>query len=353
MEVSRCPPDCPSWDHLVDLLVYSSSANAGTGYFDISELRRSRAFWAVTNHDGDAGAGLSGWVQTRDRLADLGARFVRTDLRWSWFEEAGDENWSTTKINYWKDVVRAAKARGIGLVAILNGPKPSWVTDANKYSQFQGFCKKMAQEFGADVYYYQILNEHNVNQEIAGDLPTFASNCYNGLLLGEGVSATNHKSVFKTIVNIYANIFNWDPDLRAGLTLPASPSTLQLSITIRLLILARRATIGAHSTLCPKSLDKGKEGAIMETGYSSTPAGQTMEQNQEAWVNCALPIIRSKVSLHNGNNAWVPMLIAGFYELVDQATGGWTLDNFGLLRTNLSEKPAYDDFRSQVANFAG
>jgi len=350
----------PTGTVAVDLLVYSSVENVGTGYFDGAELRLRRSFWSVNNHDGDTGNDLEGWGVAFDRAADLGVSYVRTDLRWNEFELSSDDNWSATEIGHWRSVIQIGKTRGIDIIAILNGPKPSWVTDANKYTEFGEFCRKMGQEFGASIYYYQILNEHNWNQEVTGDLPTFATNCFNGLLTGEGVTSVNHKSAFKSIVNALVDGQPyWDYDLMGWLSSAGSAINI--------------ATIDYYpGTYAPNACndwdfplntlfqilrDYGREGGIMETGFSSYNVPGHYPQDQEDWLNCAFPVIQSKVRTHNDAYPATPFLIAGWYELADHNSWGtWVLDNFGILYDRfwplyLGEKPATDDFRAWMSNF--
>ena len=99
----------------------------------------------------------------------------------------------------------------------------------------------------------------------------------------------------------------------------------------------------------------------METGYSSWGWPGHTEQDQENWMNCALPIVRDKARTNNLNYPLNFLLIGNLYELFDQDSDGWggELDHYGIIRWNCdpgsctdnTEKPAYDDFRAQVAGF--
>lgn len=94
----------------------------------------------------------------------------------------------------------------------------------------------------------------------------------------------------------------------------------------------------------------------METGYSSYYWLGHSEYDQENWMNCALPQVRSRGRTHNLNYPVSFFVLANLYELVDENTYVWCaipqLCHFGLLRTgDLTEKPAYDDFRAQVSTY--
>lgn len=356
LDIMLTAPDGAYW---VDLLLYSGGSNTGTAYFDGAELHLRRSFWSINVHDGDID-----WHLAFDRAAELGVSHVRTDLRWDRFERDYDGDWDTAYINYWRDIIRMGKTHGIDLIVILNGPKPSWVTDSAKYSEFGEFCQKVAEEYGPDIYYYQILNEHNWNAEITGDLPTFASSCYSGLLAGGGVSGVDHKSAFRTIVNVFANTEGWDPELRgwlddAGYAIDI-PAIDHYPMTYTASGCDDWAPLDALFVIMD---DYSKEGAIMETGYSSyrtwwNPAVD--EAAQALWISCALPVIRDKVETHNSANPGIPLLLGNLYELVDSNSNNWIplppwiiWDHFGLLRSdNFAEKLAYPTFRAQVTVYS-
>lgn len=99
--------------------------------------------------------------------------------------------------------------------------------------------------------------------------------------------------------------------------------------------------------------DYSKEGAIMETGFSSYFYLGHNELDQENFVNCALPIIKDLVKEQHTEHPRNVLLVASWYELVDAGTWGGVDPrlHFGLLRSDYREKPAYDDFRTQVASY--
>jgi hypothetical protein len=87
-----------------------------------------------------------------------------------------------------------------------------------------------------------------------------------------------------------------------------------------------------------------------------------MEQDQENWMNCALPIVRDKAKTHNLNYPLNFLLVGSLFELFDLDSDGGGLDieikHYGIVHWNCNgtctdntEKLAYDDFRAQVAGF--
>lgn len=346
----------PSGAAKVDLLVYSTGSNAGTGYFDGAELRTRRSFWSVSHHDGEHAT----WQQALEFAADLGVSYVRTDLRWASIE-TGDGVFDPVALNKWRNVTSMARVRGVGLIAILNGLQPSWADcqsgpncPQSYYDQFQGFCQRMALEFGSDVYYYQILNEMNHQQEVPGAASLLVKSCYQGLLSGESVVAASHKAAFKTIVNAFADRPLWDDWLRAMISQADSGPGIDIAAVDHYPGIWAVGDCNEWSpldALFRDMADYNKEGALMETGYSSWvwPSGQTDQNN---WVSCALPNIKSKATAQNANDPLHPIILANFYDLVDANSGcACILGMFGLLDDLLGQKPAYGTFRTRVSEF--
>lgn len=338
----------------IALSIYSGLANTGVGYFDGAELHPRRAFWAVNYHRGDAGAEPAGWLTALDFVADLGMSYVRTDLTWSEIEPDND-GWNIPLINEWRNNVRAAKARGIDLIFIINGPEPSWVTDANQYTEYQEFCQKMAAEYGPDVYYYQIANEMNwIAGLLSGDFPTFVSSCFTGLLNGEGTTASSHKSSFRTVVNAFTGLTevdHWKTHMIGWLNSAGSAiDMIAIDHYPGLYYPGYCDTWAPFDDLAGIMREFGKDGAIMETGYSAVN-----EMDQYLWAYCALPVIRDKASTNNANYPATPFLIASWYELIDQDTGAWwdPYVHFGLVFSppDLGRKFAYLHVRALLPEF--
>ncbi|MEM4293989.1 MAG: hypothetical protein QXJ27_07495, partial [Thermoplasmata archaeon] len=109
----------------------------------------------------------------------------------------------------------------------------------------------------------------------------------------------------------------------------------------------------------------GKKCAIMETGFStwasedtswwSVPAYWHTEDDQENFINTALPIIREKSHNQNWCHPQNKMLLSCWYELRDENTGAWgwwqAEQHFGILHDNLSFKRGYDDTQWQIFSF--
>lgn len=346
------------------IMLYSGKSNTGGAYWDKVELEVMREFWAMTFHDGEAGGGLAGWRLAFDRALDLGVSHIRTDLRWNQFEPGCDDCWDAQKIDYWADIIRMGRVRGIDLVAILNGPEPGWLAFSEVeyvFVNFAEFCQKIAYEYGDDLYYYQILNEMNHNPQIRGAFAPHILNCFDNIAIGEGTTGGNHKSAFKTIVNAFADGFvspdsalrDWLDSAGSAIDIPAIdhyPGTWTSDGCP-----PEDPDVWAPlDTLFDIMKDYLKEGAIMETGYSSWDVNWANQGDQAVWVNCNLPFLRDRIRTHAFDNPNLPLVLGGFYELVDALeTGPCGLVpqecHFGLLDSNLAEKDAYGNFMAHVS----
>ncbi|MDI6856657.1 MAG: hypothetical protein QMD21_07755 [Candidatus Thermoplasmatota archaeon] len=101
----------------------------------------------------------------------------------------------------------------------------------------------------------------------------------------------------------------------------------------------------------------------METGFStygsedtpwSFPAYEHTQDDQEIFINNALPIIRNKVYNQNVKNPGKEIILASWYELRGSDPTTWwryVEENFGILHDNLTFKRGYDDLQTQIGMF--
>ena len=100
----------------------------------------------------------------------LGVKWIRTDCNWSWIN--GTQNsydWS------WMDYIRdGCKSRGLTMLWIL-GTTPAWArpsgqpetygpTTTTEQTNFANFCSTVVNRYKADVRYWEIWNEPNLDQ---------------------------------------------------------------------------------------------------------------------------------------------------------------------------------------------
>ena len=376
----------------VDLLVYSTSANVGTGYFDGADLRWTRSTWSIevhTNHIPDAAT----WRTALDYISDLGFTTIRIDFVWSQFEPSQDSI-DSNLVAYWDTIMRMARSRGISVVANL-AHVPDWAKTLRDcrgppqdlicgefgfgdldafYSEWWEFTDFIGYHYGAYVPYYQLLNEEN--HLVQGEFPHTHDGeprafyqAYQGLLAGTGQSAATHESVFKTVVNAFADdptsdwnawfrdVLNdgWGRDSIDIVAIDHYPGSWCCGVNYN--------DWGALNTLLGIARDYDKEMAIMETGFTTygfNPVGnQHYQADQEAFVDQALPAIRSKQQSDGISYPLNALLLVSWYEFLDldSGGGGWPLveNHWGILTYNSGVwgvKLAYDNLRNQIDSWS-
>ncbi|MEW6069180.1 MAG: hypothetical protein AB1485_01035 [Candidatus Thermoplasmatota archaeon] len=104
----------------------------------------------------------------------------------------------------------------------------------------------------------------------------------------------------------------------------------------------------------------------METGFSTWAPEWTLwsylgyehtQDDQEIFINNALPIIKDKVQTQNTDKPQNKIVLACWYELKDNSwwqepsVGFYTEDNFGILRPDFSFKIGYNSLQIQIGEF--
>jgi hypothetical protein len=270
--------------------------------------------------------------------------------------------------------VTTAHANGIGIIAVLGTGMPGWAIAEYIETRFVGdeiqkiyhpeklapeykeYCTKIAEQFGDYVDYYQLFNEENHfahSQLRTQDEPTLFEAGHDGL--------ASKDPYFKTIVNVFANLPGWYDQMKGWLDSSANtyidiiaidhyPGTWDILASY-----SYWTPLDSLITLCNQY---NKMGAIMETGYStwSDTLGHG-EDEQESFVNNALPTIESIVSDQYDNHPSNRIGVATWYELYDSDSDAWgaLLDvanyHFGILRDDGNEKAAYDDLKTKIETF--
>jgi len=101
----------------------------------------------------------------------------------------------------------------------------------------------------------------------------------------------------------------------------------------------------------PSDLWYGKQGALMETGYSSWGALVVDEGRQAEWIVASLTALRQSVSRHNSTHE-NKLILGNYYQLID--FDGIEIPqeaHFGILRSDLSRKEGYSTLRQVLSEF--
>ena len=334
--------------------------------------------WGVCVHAGEMQGSDENLTRTLDNLKELGARYIRTDFIAEEFKPYSWSEWDINTIKWYHKFINEAKKRGIQVIMILNFKSDGWYEKIYKnvgaksfFNVWREYCEKMAREFGRDVYYYQILNEENgvftSNDKIKrDDEPSVFATAYQAL--------RKYDNNFKTIVNVLtdyavsgdiARLKYWCNN--AGqyidvLAIDHYPGTWGGPLGWENYmgtweVVSDWNILDDLMSIC---VEYNKEGAIMETGFSTFDSEDHTEKkhtedDQEIFVNYALPVIRDKVLAHNTAHPNSRIILACWYELRNAKDGEYVNDNkennFGILYNDWTKKMAYGDLMNRIATF--
>lgn len=111
----------------------------------------------------------SAWVQALSAVQDLGLRWVKFQVRWSWIEQTpGNRNWNAAGL---EEAVNAFSAAGIKILFSVVAAPP-WSRSVHEedgppddFNQFAAFVADLASHFKGRVQAYEIMNETNLKRE--------------------------------------------------------------------------------------------------------------------------------------------------------------------------------------------
>ena len=357
-----------------DILLYSGSVNTGTAYWDDVELKEeSTSFWGVNMHE----RGLERVPKALDHIRNLGARHFRFDFVWKELEPSRDV-WNSQEMDKMDKILDMATQRGLDAIAILGGSDntPDWaktlyMSDPDAFfEEWHEFCYGVSSYFKWKLYYYQMANEenHNFHEMVAdGKEPQLFRACFSGLVAGEGSTAANHKEKFKTIVNVFIGynvpfiIDPWIPALNSWLSDPQSGPAIDIAAIDHYPNTWDSDWYDHWSELDDLEnivIARGKECAIMETGYS-TYGGSADEIAQNNYINTALEIIWIDADIHNSYHPNNKFLITVWYDLIDSnSNDGFPPhpeNHFGILHSDWngndwSKKYGFTSLYNQMQN---
>ena len=312
-----------------------------------------RVPWSVSRHvfPGDAPD-----VLARDLAlaAELGATYVRTDLWW-YAVEPGPGQFDTAALALYSDYVDLAAAHGLSVIAILSNP-PGWALQlyntgkrADFAAAFGVYSERVAATLGDRVHDYQLWNEPNN----VADVPDGAMDIQLFRAGRDGIARGAPGVPVRTAINVLVDghdgpVAHWEDDIRGYLDGAADaidtiaidhyPGTWSVGDWGGN-ILDRLFALGAERT---------KAVAIYETGYATAPCSLPLhdEAAQLAWIGEQLPRLRDKLSLGR-------LEVVNWFKLDDRNSGNCfdPEDNFGVVRTDRTKKPAFEALRAEIARY--
>jgi len=273
------------------------------------------------------------------KAAELGAGWLRTDVRWSELMPDG-QHVNAQALDWYQRFLPRCKAHGFRNLLVV-----SWPSDVvlkypvdQRLEAWSTFVETVVRELGEFCDGYQLMNEPN--NPVFGFFPDADTP---GAIAGAAATIKSHYPKAYVLVNICMEIWGWRPYLtdllfRSGraidiIGLDHYPGTWTIGPPERWADLFEIYDLINSSS--PSSIWFDRKLAILETGFS-TNAWLRGESAQEAYFSELEHVARRLRAVKDA-----PLI--GIYELSDWDSSA-LLDpeaHFGLLKTDLAPKSAF------------
>ena len=302
--------------------------------------------------------------KTADAMQDLGAQWARINISWQWVENEAKGTYSNWVWGHYDRAVELARNAG-SRVVIMVDQSPPWAsgsTDKNMYprdfADYADFMRTIAARYRGQVEAYEVWNEENLTRF----WPTGPDPAAYGRLLKAAYPAVKAGDPDAEVVfgglsmNDYPYLeeaYAAHPDLGqyfdimavhsySGANLSSPPEEYWYNDNGRI---HRDAFLGfqeVRNTMLARGDDKPIW--VTEFGWATTSSNWGVSQQLQAEYlrrayDCfaKYPYVQVATWYNLRNNYWA-----------DDADT-WE-DQLGLFTTNFSRKPAYDAFKTHVAN---
>lgn len=311
--------------------------------------------WYFALHGVEVGYDLDTTDDAFAQAVALGAAGVRTDVFWYDVEPERDV-WDEGKLLFYTSFVSKALAWGLDPMMILSGA-PGWAIDlyeqdpAAFFAEYEAYVTEVVLWIGDRTTRYQLWNEanHLIDPiDASDDWQLFAR-------AGAIVRALDPGAIL--FVNVYSDLLGWEAAVtgwveQAGDAIdvigidhyPGTWACCSYTDWAPLDVLAARINDPGDAWF-------GKQGAVLETGFSSWAWAVADEEDQRTWINESLPVVRQKMRANNQSQP-NPIVLGVYYQLIDVDTGGVGPEaHFGVLHSDLSPKLGTSDLGAQIALF--
>jgi hypothetical protein len=307
--------------------------------------------WYVSIHGVEVGHDLVRAAEAFDQVIDLGFAGVRTDVFWYEIEPVRGQ-WNRDMAIFHMRYVQLARARGLDPLVIFSGA-PGWAVDLYRvdkaafWLEYEDYVRCVLRIVSREVDTYQLWNEPNHIID-----PIDAEDDWQ-LIARAGQLVRDLDPTARTSVNAMANLSGWEQAIDDWVTNAGAfidvigvdhyPGTWACCTAADWgpfeILLARINT--------PGDLWFGKQGALMETGFSSWAWPFADERDQAAWIAEAMPEIRLRIDASGGQIAF-----CNFYQLIDVDTGGWGQEaHFGIVHSDGTPKLGYPLLKDELSGF--
>ncbi len=300
-------------------------------------------------------------IAVLDRLAEAGVEWMRLDLGWASYEEKCSGCRSQWYVDRADAVIDAARARGIKVLAQV-GRTPAWANGGQgtavppqNMQEFGRFMGWLSSHLRGRVDAYELWNEPNLTRFWRGTTAQFAELTHAGyravkgvdpavpVVLG-GVSYNDSswlREAYVAGVGGSFDILATHPYLAPSDLGPEVPDTKGTNIYLLTHVAKVRELMLANG-------DGAKQIWFTEFGWSSHPNSGTeanwnrgvSEQEQGDYLVRTIDFVAA-------NYPYVTNVF--WYNDRDRGTSTAQIDNYGLLRHDLTPKPAYHALRQRLA----
>ncbi|MDQ2982447.1 MAG: glycoside hydrolase family 5 protein [Actinomycetota bacterium] len=285
-----------------------------------------------------------------DKIAASGARWVRLDLYWTRFQPDGPNTYNGPYLALVDRAVNQATARGLGVLGVLQNT-PAWAnggrgpntppTDVYDYARFAEWA---ADHFKGRVSAWEVWNEENISRFWTGSAAQYVQllkAAYPAIKTSDpdvpvvfgGTSENDDvwiRQAYAAGARGFFDVMATHPYV-AGARAPESPDDGHAHWLTHIQVI--RDLMVANG-------DGRKPIWFTEFGWSTGTTGVT-EQQQADYLVRTIQLVRRRY----------PFISAMFwYNDRNTAMGNDWEDNLGLLKRDLSEKPAYTALKAFLAN---
>jgi len=319
--------------------------------------------WYFSLHAGEVHYDLTETAAAFNEILALGGSGVRIDIFW-YDVERHQDLWDPDMLDYYDAMVSLAVDMGVEPM-IITSNAPDWAvelysTDPSAFwTQYEEYTQRVVDLVGDRVTHYQVWNEAN------HIIDPFAADDDSQLFSRAGPIFRASDPGCVLYINAMANLAGWEEDVTSWIA-DAGDYIDVIGVDH---YAGTWATVpyddwGPVDTLLarinsPGDLWYGKQGAMLEAGYSSYLLGVADQVDQRDWINAALPALLAKIQAATASgqqSIWV----GNYYQLIDVDTNGEAFPpvlppqeaHFGILHSDLSRKVGWEALRDQIAEFS-
>jgi hypothetical protein len=311
--------------------------------------------WYFSLHATEVDYDLVQTAAAFEQILMLGGSGVRIDIFWYDIEPQQGQ-WDQAMLDYYDAMVTLARDMDVEPMIIISNA-PDWAVDlygsdpTTFWQRYEIYAQRVVDLVGDRVSHYQLWNEANHL------IDPFASTDDWQLFARAGAIFRSSDPGCVLYINVMANLLGWE-DAVTDWVIHAWDYIDVIGVDH---YAGTWATVpyddwGPVDTLLARINDPadpwyGKQGAMLEAGYSSWALSIADENDQRDWINEALPSLRDRVAeaaATQEHSIWV----GNYYQLIDVDTDGVGQEaHFGILHSDGTAKVGYDTLQKQISLF--